>query len=68
MIGDETGVTFTVTQTGEQDITLGGVDYHITFGLSQMSLAPDEVATISATLTRLPMCQNQQQCYCSVQG
>jgi len=50
-IGDQTGVTFTVTQTGAQNITLGGVNYFITFALSQNSVLPGQTATISATLT-----------------
>ncbi len=52
-VGNQTGVVFTVTQTGAQDITLGGVAYHITFALSQMSLAPGQTAFVSATLTPL---------------
>jgi hypothetical protein len=49
--GNQAGVTFTVTQTGEQDITLGGVNYHLTFALSQMSLLPGQSTNITATLT-----------------
>jgi hypothetical protein len=50
-IGDETGVTFTVTQTGAQTITLHGVDYFITFALSQNFVSQGQTATISTTLT-----------------
>ena len=50
-IGDQTGLTFTVTQTGAQNITLHGVNYFITFALSQNSVLPGQTATISATLT-----------------
>ena len=50
-IGDQTGLTFTVTQTGAQNITLHGVNYFITFALSQTSVSPGQMATITGTLT-----------------
>ena len=49
--GNQAGVTFTVTQTGAQDVTLGGVNYHLTFALSQLSLSPGQTADVTATLT-----------------
>jgi len=49
--GTQAGVAFSVTQGATQNITLGGVQYLLTFSLSQMSLLPGETVTIRATLT-----------------
>ena len=49
--GNQSLATFIVTQTGQQDITLGGVNYHLTFALSQLSLAPGQTVNVTATLT-----------------
>jgi hypothetical protein len=44
-------VVFTITQTGTQNITLGGVQYTLSYALSRMSLLPGQTTTITATLT-----------------
>lgn len=49
--GTEAGVVFSVTQTGTQIITLGGVQYTLSYALSRMSLLPGQTTTITATLT-----------------
>ena len=46
--GNQAGVTFTVTQTGAQDVTLGGVNYHLTYGLSQLTLLPGQTVNVTA--------------------
>jgi hypothetical protein len=40
--GTQAGVTFSVTHTGLRNITLGGVEYTLSFALSQMSLLPGQ--------------------------
>jgi hypothetical protein len=49
--GTDAGVVFTITQTGTQNITLGGVQYTLSYALSRMSLLPGQTTTITATLT-----------------
>jgi hypothetical protein len=49
--GTQAGVTFSVIQTGLQNVTLGGVQYTLSYALSQLSLLPGQTTTIRATLT-----------------